>query len=67
MGKAKKEKASDSGNWVPGWFGSTLTAHPSSNHLRKHLKDRIAKAAHAKQAAIKNSFEKAETERRFGM
>lgn len=67
MGKAKKEKATDAGNWVPGWFGGTLIVKPSSNQLKKHLKDRIAKAAIAKQVAVQSSFEKAEAERCFGM
>ncbi|TLX16458.1 hypothetical protein [Rhizobium sp. MHM7A] len=67
MGKPKNEKGSDSSNWVPGWFGSTLTVNTSSNQFKKHLKDRIAKAAIAKQAAAQSVFEKAEAERRFGM
>jgi hypothetical protein len=66
MGKAKKQKAPDSSNWVPGWFGSTLMVRPNSDQFQKHLRARISKAALAKPEDAK-IFEKVETERRFGM
>jgi hypothetical protein len=67
MGKAKKEKAPDSSNWVPGWFGGTLLVRPSSQNVQKHLKDRIANATQDKKACLQSNFEKAKTERRFGL
>lgn len=67
MGKEKKRKSSEAQNWVPGWFGNTLTVRPTALHLQTHLKERISKAAHSKQAALQSRYEKAETDRTFGM
>jgi acetylornithine deacetylase/succinyl-diaminopimelate desuccinylase-like protein len=67
MAKAKKEKSPDLANWVPGWFGSTLTVRPSPKHVQKQLKDRISKAARAKAATVQPPFDNAEDKRRFGI
>jgi hypothetical protein len=67
MGKSKREKASEPSNWVPGWFGKTLTAKPSPKHIRKHLEDRLFSAAQSTQKVSVDFLEKAESERRFGM
>lgn len=67
MSKAKKRSATKTENWVPGWFGSTLTVKPNAQSFHKTLNSRISKAANKNKSDKAMVHADATPERTFGI